>query len=243
MIPIKAMQMRRQSGAASGYAATVLSIPGLWGYWKLDESSPLSGSSVADASPNSRNGSYQGTWPNASPLFTGSILAKDAGLRISLPDYTVAASPKFSLCGFISTLATGSTTRAIMSADNGSTNRRWQFRMMNGRLQFVFIQPSTVTIQSVALVNDGGPHFVAVVYDESLSAGSGRLKIYIDGALDTASTTSVTMTPGIANVAIGSRSSVTNADPWVGQFDDMFIVDGAISAAQVSSLWAARNMP
>lgn len=232
----------RFAGASSGgYAAKVLSLPNLWGYWKLDEVSPPTNTTAADSSSATHPGTYSGTWTDHAALFSGSVLGKTAADRIALPNYTVGATPKFSIGGFIQTTYNSSTAANFLSADRTPTDRRFQFRMVSGKMQFITILPSVTTTEAPTAINDGNPHLVIMVFDESLAAGSGRVKIYIDGSLNVASTTSITVSPGNSYPAISSLHSANNIGPWIGQMDDMFFVDGAISSTDVSDLWAARN--
>lgn len=226
----------------SGWNAAVAALPNLWGWWKLDETA---GAAVvaADASGNSHNGSYTAAGTQSAGLFAGSSVAQASlGGRVNLPSYTLAAAPVFSIGAMIRANATAS-VQSILSSDV-TGNRKWQFTKSAAHvLGLTIVTPTPVGIVGTTSINDGNPHFVVMVFDQTLAAASGRAKIYLDGSLEVASSTAITMSGSSGTVpAIGSRNNTATQELWRGAIDECFIVDGAISSANVAALWAARNL-
>lgn len=218
-----------------------------WGYWKMDETPITGGStSASDASGNARDGAYIGSpWSTAGGLFassTGCPTFNGSTNYVTLPNFTLATNQKFSIVGFIKTNYAAATAKSILSADI-TGNRRWQLRIANGKVGFVTIMPSVTTTDSIATLSDNVAHMVAVVFDPTLAAGAGVVKIYVDGVLDNQSSTVITITAGTANPAIGSRSNQASQDNWTGNLDNMAFFDTALTAADITALWASRNQP
>lgn len=235
--------IQQGSVAASGWNAAVAALPSLWGWWKLDEVAGA-GVSAPDSSGNARNGVYRGSGTQTTGLFAGSSAAQATiGARVELPTYTTAATPQFSVGAFIRT-TTGAVAQQILSADPQVGARVWQFRKntSTNAIEFITIQPSVTTTTGTVAINDGNSHFVCVVFDQTLAAGSGRVKLYVDGTLDVASSTAITITGGLARPpGIGSQSGTADAGVWSGALDEAFICDTALSSTDVANLWAARN--
>ncbi|QNH21272.1 Concanavalin A-like lectin/glucanases superfamily protein [Xanthomonas sp. GW] len=231
-------------GGSGGYAAAVLA-DAPWGYWKLNES-PAEGVAAADASGNGRNGTYRGVavtaYAAASGLFAGSSAAiqfKNAGY-IACPTLTLASAQKFTLECMVKASSIV-TNENMIGGDDAGSNRRWQFRITSaGKLEFLTITPSTVSVVGAATITDGNAHLVHAVFDPSLSAASGICKIYVDGALDTSSTSSNSITAGTAFPIVGARTGA-GSNPFTGILDEVAIYTTALSAAQIAAHWAARN--
>lgn len=224
---------------ASGWNASVLALPGLWGWWKLDETAGAAVSAL-DSSGNGRNGTYTAAGTQTSGLFSGSATAQATlGGRITVPAYSIPATPQFTLGAFIRT-SSSATEQQIIGADGS----RFQFRKnaSTQALEFITIAPAVTTTTAATSIADSNPHFVAMVFDQTLAAGSGRVKLYLDGSLDGSSTTSITLTTGAASsTALGARSNANNNGLWLGAIDECFIVNSALSDADIAALWATRN--
>lgn len=238
-------------GGGSGFDAKVLARAP-WGYWKLDES-PIAVNGVAvDASGNGRAGTYTSAdTVSVSGIYAGSAraikLPELAGRHgVKLPSFNPVAGEKLSIISFIDVPSVSFTAiKAIVSADeNDGSGRRWQWRLRAGKLEFVTITPTTTVTTSAGTLVAGTKHMVAVVFDPSLPAASGVVKIYIDGVMDTQSTTAITIGTSRADPAIGNRSansSGTNDCFIGGTIDNVAIWRSALTAADIAALWAARN--
>lgn len=221
----------------------VAALPALWGWWKLDETAAAA-LTAPDSSGNGRNGTYTAAGTQSAGLYAGSTVAQNTiGGRVSIPTFTIPNPQKFTLAAFVR--ANSTPVQSIIGADfNTGGSRIWQFRRASpsGFVQFVTITPATTTTSGATSINDGNPHFVVAVFDQTLAAASGRVKIYVDGALDGQSTTAITITAGLSRVpAIGARSDMDNSDLWTGAIDECFICEDAITSTDVANLWASRN--
>lgn len=240
------MMLRRLmiAGAAPvTWNSVIASLPGLWGHWKLDETA---GAAVvaADSSGNGRDGNYTASGTQAAGLIGGSVTSQATiGGRIDVPNWTTPSTPKFTIGAVVKTTHAAGSEQQIFSADI-SGNRVFQFykNITTNALGVTILTPSIVAITAATAINNGNPRLVIAVYDESLSAAAGRIKIYLDGVQDGQSTTAITLSAGVsANLGIGARSGAANSGLWAGAIDEGFFCNDAISAAQVSALWAARN--
>ena len=233
--------MQRFGPPASGggsYDSAVLALAP-WAYYKMDENPPGSGGTLTDSSGNARHGTYSAdTWSTASGLFGGS-----ARCPVFVPadtKYAAAAdfshSGAFSIVAFVKTSASGA-LQQIVSADGAP--RMFQFRFeTDGKISMVDTGSGIDYITSVSAYNDGNPHLVATVYDDSLAAGSGRLKLYVDNVLDVQSATSLVITESATAVTIGQRS---NNNYFDGNISNIAMFQNALSSADIADLWAARN--
>lgn len=243
-------QMLLAHGAGSGPPATWnLAMAGIlpWGWWKLDETAGAA-VSAPDSSGNGRNGTYTAAGSQTTGLFAGSTAAQlTLGGRVSLPSYTTPATPAFTVGAVVRTSHVANAERQILSADNTSGGRIFQFRKNQGTgarpAEAVLITPATAVVTGTVAINDGNPHLVIFVFDQSLAAGSGRMKLYVDGLPDGMSSTAVTVTSGLTcALGIGSRYGGANLGLWTESMDEGFFLDRAISSTEVANLWAARNL-
>ena len=230
--------MMAGTSSATTWNSLVAALPGLWGWWKLDDT-PGVGATASDSSGNARHGTYTAAGTRGAALFSGSAYAQTSiGGRISLPNYTPPATPKFTIGAWIKT-TTGASEQQIV----GSHGAIFQFRKStaNNALEFVTIAPSVTTTTAATAINDGNPHFAVMVFDQTLAAGSGRIKLYLDGVQDGASTTAITISSTSSATAIAARTSANNNGLWAGAMDEVFIVQDALSSTTIADLWAARN--
>jgi hypothetical protein len=225
---------------AATWNATVAALPGLWGWWKLDETAGAA-VSAPDSSGNGRNGTYNAAGTQTSGLFSGSSSSQATlGSRITIPAFTIPATPQFTLGAFIRTTA-GATEQQVIGADGGKF--QWRKNTSTGAMEFITIAPSVTTTTAATAINDGISHLVMMVFDQTLAAGSGRVKLYRDGVLDGQSSTAITITTGAASsTALGARSNANNNGLWLGAIDECFICTSALSSTDVPNLWAARNI-
>lgn len=241
---LRRMMMAGGAGAPVTWNAAVLALPNLWGWWKLDETAGAA-VTATDSSGNGRHGTYNAAGTQAAGLFSGSSQCQATlGNRVSVPVWAVPGVPKFTVGAVIKTTHSSGTEQQIFSGD-GSGARVFQFykNSTTHALGVTFINPGVVVLTGATAVNDGSPHLAIFTYDESLSAAAGRMKLYLDGALDAQSSTSVSLTSSVtANLGIGARNGGLSTGLWAGSLDDAFFCNGAISSTDVAALWAARNL-
>lgn len=222
----------------------VLALPNLWGWWKLDETAGAA-VTATDSSGNGRHGTYNAAGTQAAGLFSGSSQCQATlGNRVSVPNWSVPTNAKFTVAAVIKTTHASGTEQQIFSADGGAGGRIFQFCKNLGTnvLSTVLIYPSVVSLNGTTAINDGNPHLAIFVYDESLAAAAGRMKLYLDGTLNAQSTTAITLSAGTADLGIGARRGSDNTGLWAGAIDEAFFCNGAISSTDVAALWAARNL-
>lgn len=228
-------------GGGSGLQATINSFSP-WVYYPMDESGSTP-ANATDVSGNGRTGTYVGgTIPEATALFSGMVRCRQfsSGDRIDAPDSTVTAGSAFSAVGFVKT--TNAALQAVIGSDTTSSpNRLFQMRISAaGAAQFILLLPSTVTLAGGTL-NDGASHMYAIVYDESLAAADGRMKIYIDGSESARTTTAVTNSQTGQEIAVGSRVNGSTFEPYIGDIGHCAFFRSALTAANITSIWNARN--
>lgn len=225
---------------AASWNVTVAALAGLWGWWKLDETAGAA-VSAPDSSGNGRNGTYNASGTQTSGLFSGSSASQATlGSRITIPAFTIPATPQFTLGAFIRTTA-GATEQQVIGADGGKF--QWRKNTSTGAMEFITIVPSVTTTTAATTIADGNSHLVMLVFDQTLAAGSGRVKLYRDGVLDGSSSTAITIAAGSAtSTALGARSNANNNGLWTGALDECFICNAALTSTDVANLWAARNI-
>ncbi|MCW0398781.1 hypothetical protein NB688_000595 [Xanthomonas sacchari] len=232
-------------GGAGGYTAAVLA-DAPWGYWRLEDA-PAANASAADTSGHNRSGTYRSGASNdfsaAAGVFSGtgaSVNFRGAGYVVC-PQATLGSGQAFTLECMLRT-STIVENQSLVGGDDGSSDRRWQMRTTSGgNLQFLTIYPSVNAVTSAAVVADGNPHLLHVVFDPSLAASAGICKLYVDGVLDTASTAALSIDPGTVTPVIAARTPGGN-NPYTGLLDEVAIYMTALGAEQIAAHWAARNL-
>lgn len=237
------MQQMMLASASNGFRDAVLA-DSPWGFWRQNEAPPSI--TCADSSGNGRVGTYAGANTASPPIFlgnTGSVLYETSGYVSIGTNYTVPVAPNpLTLMCAIKTTVTSATEQNILSNDNSAGTRLWQFRMsVTGKAEFVFILPSVVVVTGSVAINDGNPHLLHAVFDPTLSAGSGILKLYVDGVLDTQSSTIIVMAPGSTAPAICARNSGGTVPRGLLNLSESAIFQSALSSARVAAHWSARN--
>ena len=229
-------------GFPSTWNAAMAALPGLWGWWKLDETA-ANGVTAIDSSGNSRNGTYVANGTRGTGLIGASAFSQATlGGVVSLPTYTFPTNAKFTVGAVVKTTISSSAEQQILSGD--SSSRAFQFRKnaTTHALEFVTIYPAVTTTTGVAAINDGNPHLVMAVFDQTLPAASGVVKLYVDGVLDKVSTTAITISNTLSPaLGIGTRGGGVNTGLWGGSIDECFFCADALAADRIAALWAVRN--
>lgn len=228
-------------GGGLGLQATINSFSP-WAYYPMDETGSTP-TNATDASGNGRTGTYVGgTIPEAAAIFSGMARCREfsTGDRVNFPDSTVTAGAPFSAIGFVKT--TNAALQSVIGGDtSGAPGRLFQMRINSaGTSQFAIVLPSTVTLNGGTL-NDGAGHMFAIVYDESLAAADGLMKIYIDGAESARTTTALTNSQTGQELAVGSRNNNGNQEPYIGDIGHCAFFRSALTAANITAIWNARN--
>jgi hypothetical protein len=229
-----------QGGSFSGYATTTapVSIPiaAPVDRYTFNENA---GTTVADSgTPGGKNGTLNG--PTFVPGPNGdSALAFDAAGT----NYVLASSGLQDVVGgnasisyWLNTTATG--TGAVMGTTIGSAPISLNWGAIDGSGHITVAVGTAPVVTSGVAVNDGNWHLVAMSRD----AGSGEVKIYIDGRLDTTAI-SDTGNKGALFDRIGATTG-SNADGsqnatytyFTGQLDDLRLYSSVISGNDIVGL-------
>jgi len=221
----------------SSWNTVVGSIPGLISRYKLDETA---GTTVADSGPGANAGTRLNGTVNQPGLFAGSGTSylfdntPGSGSVVTAPhaanitfsgDFSIGFSFKSSFSGAVQT---------IVVKYSRTTFAGWGTRL-NAAGKLGFLINDTTWFDSAASYNDGVAH-VAVC-----TRSGTTVKIYVDGVLaDTG-----TRTANLANtdyLSIGCDVSSGAGLNFVGTLDDVWMAAGAVDAATVAAIWAARNV-
>lgn len=111
------------------------------------------------------------------------------------------------------------------------SNGRVGFQMGDGATFSNFTAPSP-------LVNDGQPHFIAVVVKRCRPAFGN---IYVDGQLVHTFTPIISNLSNSANLLIGKRHAAFTANYFNGVIDELEIFKTALSAADLNAIYAAGS--
>lgn len=133
------------------------------------------------------------------------------------------------------TYAGGSGDRPIIAWGANTTGNKWTFLMNTaGRLR---LECTGGWVVGTRLINDGQWHHVAATFANDGTPTSTDIKLYVDGTLETVSTSqSVAVnTSSAVTVKIGSDTPI-QARFWLGQIDEPTILNRALSATEVLAL-------
>lgn len=207
---------------------------GLVSYWKLDETS---GTTASDSV-----GSNDWTASNVSWV-TGKInnwWSFNGTSSIINTSYT--RTNTFTVSAWIKTSATVTawTAPTILNADNTTTNRAWQFRLLDThkvQLQIAVLPQRNVT--STTSVDDWNRHLVTATADWT------NIKVYVDGDLENTTADSSTY-PTAWWLAIGAMLWWASVYWFNGLLDEVWIRERALTSTEVSELynsWAWKQYP
>ncbi|MDO5979741.1 LamG-like jellyroll fold domain-containing protein [Flavivirga spongiicola] len=131
----------------------------------------------------------------------------------------------------IAWIKTTTTNDAIASWGTTATSAKWIFLVDgSGRIR---AEVAGGSIVGTTTINDGQWHHVACTFSNDGTPNINELKIYIDGQLDTiSSSSSRTINTGNGTVKIGTDHASRR---FLGQIDDLHIIDEAWSASQILS--------
>lgn len=147
------------------------------------------------------------------------------------PDSTKALSSPTKMCGTLVINADSVTgVRALMTAGNGVGNRRWQFRINDGKLGFFYTDTAIATVgadTASAVVAISGWRLV------SFDLNGTALKLYLDGVevLSTTLANAINVASDTSPVRVGVRLSPT---PTLVDFFDGKIAYAAFQGGTLS---------
>jgi hypothetical protein len=228
---------------SSAYASSVLSNAPL-AYYRLDDSSSVW---AADRSGNANTGIYTGTITQGVAGATG-----EGDTAISLPGTSTsyvgsaALSPgsAFTLEAWVNPanyVASGQSSEVVLATSANFNNvLAYVPQVAGGTLtnRFVVRMGGTANFVTTHAYASGQWYYVVYTWDGTTQS------IYVNGVLDTSgSATATSAAPlwgGQTYVGVDAANS-TNPGPLQGSVDDVAIYNGALTAAQIQSHYAAKS--
>jgi len=232
----------------------------LVGYWKLDEKS---GTTAANSATGGQPGKVDpsGTWSNGQ--IAGALTSDGASTYVVVPDYPKATTA-LSAAGWVNINAGSAASMALIRNAEGNLGvsvaqdgaPASQFELVvnyddtAATLALhagITAGPNHTTINGPANFPTGSWHHVA------FTADGAQLTLYIDGVKVGSTPYSGTfIVPEVKELSLGARLNMDNTDPanpvlgldaspnvLAGQLDDVAVWNRALSADEVSQLYAA----
>jgi RHS repeat-associated protein len=205
-------------------------------HWRLGETS---GTVADDESTNGRDGTIGANVTlgadgavgyDADPAMTFDGTA-DSNVSLASGNGMPTGAQARSVGVWIRTDQTSTTTAGIWGfGTNGATRESFNLRRDSGgndRLRFyAWADDHTFYLPNSGNFADGDWHFVVVTYD-----GSTTVRLYFDGLEATSvKTLGAALNTGDATTYVGQT---TNDERWVGDLDDFFVVDRALTSAEI----------
>jgi len=209
--------------------------PNLMGYWKFD-------GDTLDSSGNNRHGTRVGDAHFIPDGAYGQALSLDgSGDYVTIPGYKGVTAVRevqraFTVANwFRTTVASGD--REMVTWGTNAGRQRLSWRVIAGQLR---TEHGSGNIVGTTLCNDGEWHHGALVVAEGAALRVPRTLLYLDGKQESTtggSDNTYNLTAG-ADVSIGRRAD-NNSRFWLGDIDEVYIYDRALTAAEIKAL-AAR---
>lgn len=225
------------------YSTVVLADAPL-AYYRLGEAS---GTALLDSSGNTgRNGVYTGAPALGSPGLLATevdtcVTFNGSSQFATVPWAAWQNSASFTVEAWIR--STGSGIRSIVDRDHYGDRRAWQFRLVNGSLEFLRVSDATgsisvITASAAGSLTDGLPHHVVATYDGT------NVRLYIDGVLrqTTAMAGGILQPASATLLSIGANRSNSDDGPsafFLGSVDEVALYGAELSAARVAAHYAA----
>ena len=231
------------SANALAYTNKVVALSPI-AYWPMAETS---GTTMLDASGNSRDGAYKGS---GEPLLgqIGIGDGRNAPLFDGTDDFANAFSVSLqgAFSGVAGTIAQWAKVSAVGVWTDGTTRRSLQFQVDANNLvrfgrgtvnnQFVGAYTAAGTTKSVVVTTAAPVGWVhwAITWD----AGADEVKVYMAGAQTGTTQTGLGIWAGslaTTTTAIGANST-SGANPWAGYVAHTAVWTSALNATQILSL-------
>lgn len=225
------------NGGCDNVVATTLSVPGLVGWWKLNEGS---GTNVIDYSSSGNNGTWSGTGVHYVIGRNGNYAAQFNGFDdlINIGNHSVLA-----LYSNVSVFAWINSTNASASyvswgspATGGVANGYYGIGAFFGTgREYLYVSGWR---SSVSTFFDGTWHFVGMTF-----TSSGDIQFYKDGVPDgSVISTGVQLANTPTNsLVIGRDDPVSNTFRATGLIDNVLVYNRALSPTEVLSIYNATK--
>ncbi len=204
-------------------------------YYRLDDPS---GTTMTDASGNSRNGTYV----NSPTLGATSLLSGDSNAAVTFDgsnDYCTVTDAAWmdvttiTLEAVIKLNATGA-YQSIWDRDNGGSDRMWQLRISNtNKLEFGYWLSGSgpFFFAGATSLSSGTTYHVAATYDGTTGT------VYLNGTSDGTNSNTGSLKTGAMKLVIGSSESGGGGTPSVQRFngtiDEAAIYGSALSGTRI----------
>jgi hypothetical protein len=222
-------------------------IPGLVGWWKLDETA---GSIASDASGNGHDGALKGS-PSWVAAKTGNGIRLDGTTQyVDIPDSpTLRLEGSWTIATWVQLSALPATTKmyTLLAKTDGAGNETYSLRVDNNYGQFGVTAPGSFVAQfATATATDvyalitppsidaGAWYWLAGTWD----ASSGQLALYVDGQLAASVTSSKVPTTGSGQDFLIGDNAGHLAQYTPGILDDVRIYDRALTAGELAMLFS-----
>lgn len=195
-------------------------------YWRLNDTS---GTTAADASGNSKTGTYVGSPTKGVPALINAGTAVDfsgTGQYVDGPagDSTMQTG-QYTVEAWVKT--TNFVNRYLANRESLGVGAKWRMILSytnDGRIT-ISDDDTGRTLESPGRIDNGGAHHVVMVQDAT------TLRLYVDGA-QVASGASTAPTPsGTGTIVLGARAD--HILPWIGTIDEFAVYGTALSATRV----------
>lgn len=194
-------------------------------HWLLDESSGLSAADAVGGHTGTLNG---GTWTTGK--ITGGLFLDGTSTNyVSVANAADLSPASFTLAAWIkSTSLSGIDT--VLNKGTSGTNRQYWLGTNGNQISFGWYNGAlrTYTTTTANLQTNTWYH-VASSYD----ASSKAVKVYLNGTLLLTQTATVGPITNAEGISLGRSPS---GEYWQGVLDDVWIQQGALSAAQIAAL-------
>jgi hypothetical protein len=210
-------------------------------YWPLNETSGTTANELVRGSNGVSAGSFAAGFTGATGAGFGTphraMHYDGATAYTQLP--LLIGSTNFTIVFWVSTATTGGTPnwyngKGLVDGEVGGAVNDFGIALVGAKVGFGIGNPDT-TITSAKSINNGLWHQVAATWD----AGSGAMKLFIDGALDASGTgpTGARTAPPSLRVA----SIQTSGNYLLGNISDIAMYNQVLSSNQVATLYSAAT--
>ena len=200
-------------------------------------SAPTGTVNVMDSTANRNSGANNGATATTTIIdgggaFNGTSQYVNLATSTSMEIYS-----NFTVSGWVRSIAS-TTYEFLISKDNSSGARGWDFGLAPGQLYFEWnATPELFDIGP--FLNDGNWHFI--VGEESSS--SAAVSEYADGAFVISTTVSPLTPNSTADLYIGGREYSGALDPFPGAIDEVNIVNGTLSPQWIATEYNNQSTP
>ena len=231
----------RQDFLKSRQDPRTLVLNGLIGWWRLDEGQ---GGVANDSSGVGSHAPILSgvTWTDGylGKTFLSTSAASSINLSSYASNFTQISQASFSVC-FWFRLTNTTNAQPLLTIRQATTTNQYLHILMRestnpfaNKITFAFWANDD---HSTSTITDNKWHHFAGTYDYNSGTGTGTRKIYIDGTLETTSTSVAPLNFTPVAMYIGYQDFGTPATAIDGSMNDMRIYNRALNASEVSIIY------